>query len=451
MRHSRLLSIFVLTTVVVLIWIANSDGRVNADTISMVADSRSGHIGDWHSALLELIWRPISGLISPDVLFLLQVIGLLYLTYQLLRVHLASLYAAAAAGLIWMTPLYFSVASSFTRDSWMLVGYLWVSVEVLRFRPGRSVRISHWVSLIAAVIFLSATRQNAVVLIVPHIFALLRSRTGLKQLSAGVIASSVITLPLLIFPLVYRVAGVIDQSPEAPVMLADLDEMSSRQRTMLLPESVLIGDVSLADLESLSTIYNPDPLWYGFTEKRVDYMLDKIRLGEVRSAWISAVRRWPLVYLAVRWKLFERQVGISGASRNFYLPSEIQNSERIRVRFDGISPFATSWIQIGLGAHSWVPKYLRRAWLWLIGFGMVWLAVARSRSSSSVDRASVHIVGVGSILYLASLFVGATDLQFRFVAPLIVIWSTGMIFVSRSVGSSCSAAGHRMRDAARSC
>jgi hypothetical protein len=415
--------IAIVMAISALIGIPNYPGRINADTIGMLSSVRTDTVNDWHAPLLLEVWRVGDPVVSPGAIFLLQVVVLVGSSYGILRLFVPRYLAAGGASLLWLNPIGFSLASSFIRDTWMLVGFLGFTFVVLcgRTRPLRSRPAWEMVLLIGAAVatffVCTASRQNAAALLLPHAWLIPRALFPRRALAAGAIGVLFLfSTPTVIYPAITAVLGVEHVHPEIPVMLTDLDEYSTRVGEMKIPAVARSPDLTLEDLE-VTTVFDPDGLWWlAVGGDRLYVFLPDDPAREVREAWLDLVFGDTLAWLDIRWDLFARQIGLSGPTRN-YEPGDTQPANELglgAMAFPELEQHARQWIKIIQRNDRFVGRWASSAWIWLLLAAIASLMLRR--------LGLIGVSGLVSIsLYTLSFFPGATDLQYRFMAPGIVL------------------------------
>lgn len=418
----------VIIVVAGLIVLPNYPGRINADVWSMLSQVRSGQIADWHAPLVQEVWRLVDPILSVGVLYVIQTVALVGCTWLLFRRRLTKPIAAFGVAFIWLNPLGYAFAANFTRDVWMVTGFLIAASAASKmshapFR-GRPVFVSF---AIAGSLLSLASRQNAIALLFPLFFLAGWAIVDRRKVLGGLVCSIALALLWLVASNVAISAlGVLRTGPETPIMLSDLDEYSEYIGRVAIPPSASSPGLTLDDLHRLSSVYNPDVLWFGPQEARVYVQLPPAARADVRQAWRQMIVDHPGRWLSIRTKLFLRQIGVSGPTRNVSLPAQIENTVGISARFADMSERASSYLSL-ISTQTVAGRWLTRF--------IVWFAVALGVTLARRRRYEI-IVLVGCTGYVTTYFPAATDLQYRFVSPAIVLLSGTIVLSGLQVAES---------------
>lgn len=425
-------ALWVLAAVAVPSW----PGRINNDTVAFLRDIDDRDITNWGTPILQYLWMPFRdlGIDLGPVLVLQIAIVYLALVVILESMGIATARAALIGCLVCVHPVTYGLLSAVIRDTWFLA--LWL----LALAIGRTHRISggrRLAAMVTVVFFAYAARQNGIAIAPPLLFVAsqgVRDRRG-RQLGAptrAVLAGVLTALIIFAMSLLTMVLPIRHERPGS-VYMWDLVRFSLRSEQMLLPHELNPDGIDIDQLRELATPYNLDELL--FRERRVPMMLDERGNAAAQTAWVRLVRDDPVEYLRMRWQLMSRQIGLSGNTRNPFLPTSIDNQFDIGPAFPGLAERATDYqLTFNQGDVWWVGGAVHRAWpMLLVAAAAAIMALLRRRTAPVAVDVAVTCAGV-----LATVFFFAPQLQFRFVAPVVVVSLVSAVALARP-GSSAPA------------
>ncbi|MBO0728757.1 MAG: hypothetical protein J2P57_05830 [Acidimicrobiaceae bacterium] len=440
-----------LAFVVLAIAIPNSPGRINADTEGMISEVRSGHITDWHSAMLEVVFRPFVNHLPIGFFFACQTIVLVGATLAIARCHIRPVAARLLVVVLWLNPLGYSFAADFTRDVWVLVGvgatiacYEWMLITRRRGQTGRLPMALTALSIL----FTLASRQNAAALLAPLAAAVVWKRYGefgvrgfwpvrprhaslasatpsgdhgaaRPRLRKRILVTTGATIIVLLVPIIaltelQPLFGVKKTGPQTAIMVRDLVIYSLYTGKVEVPASAHSPGLTVQDIERYGSFYNPDQLFYGTQPARVYEQLPAKARTQVRKAWTHLVTHHTVTYLKARTHLFLRQIAFTGPTRDTYLPLEVANNVGLRSTHPPQAKLATEYMKRASTPQTKLGQWLTRTWLWLL------LALAAGLIAWRRGRPALALT-LAAWLYVISYFFGATAIQFRFPEPSVII------------------------------
>jgi hypothetical protein len=433
----------VLAPALVVTW-AFRPGYMNADSLIEYSVTKPwGDFTDWRAPLIEKLWDlfETAGVGSPTIVLFAQTLTMVAGFTLVFRAVLGRVPAALVGALLVFTPLVLSQVMLVGRDTWLASFAVFQLGCVISWSgsTGRARRL--WLGLaVLSGLLVVATRQNAVVL---ELFVLVaatsrayadrapergRGRAVLVPLALGGAAS---VLAFAVVSTLPRVMGARDMQPEAWLYAYDLTGMSLDEGEVLLgPEAFPAQDLSV-----LRERWNPQlvesvlvPLGEGpvLVDGRFPDAVD-----ELGADWREQIRERPGAYLAVRWELFQRILGIS------HRPTYVLHGG-----VDGPNPWGFAIANPGAddAFRDYVGWFaaddtfatgsdLFRPWIWL-GLGLVAAGVllvprgVRGRPGAI----EVGLLAVGAVVYEGTFAVVAMGESFRYSYPAIVVSLVAIVF-----------------------
>ncbi|MFM2181968.1 MAG: hypothetical protein RJB61_262 [Actinomycetota bacterium] len=354
-------------------------GRANHDTDQMVREMAAGAYTDWWSPLLMMAWKPFYMIgLGLGFIQIGQVAAFFVSVGSLLRPAFTRRSAAITATvLVCLFPTTYAMLINVIRDTWFAVATIAALAVVFRTRRPTPV---HGALLALGLGLMAAARQNGIVVVVIvagaaaiHWGVAGRGSSRRRKLAVGALAG--IATGLLFFGLVQGllvVTSVERTGPEAVTFYVDLDEMSTRVGTVLVPDVYIRDSLTLDDLRA-DRNYQP----YSVRD------LVRLRLpSEDRSAaavaWREAVTEYPFVYFQARWQLFTRQIGWSGVPAEAYYAT-YGTSRDFAPRSRWLSSRSTSYLSMFDDGDKSHGGFLHRPWPYLavavvaaVRFGRRW-------------------------------------------------------------------------------
>jgi hypothetical protein len=408
-------------------------GVMGSDTIWFIRQAKAGKYDDWLAPILAALWHRgfLLGL-GPGWVLIGTVVLFIAALYFLVRPWMSRLAAAVVASVLPLLPPFFGWLGALARDTWYLAFFVAsFGFAVRGLRPGISNR-RRWflAALSVAMSWLAlASRQNGVlpllVSLVPPlmvVFPTLRrrwmSRRFLWAHRGWVAVTSWLLLVVLVVGSQQALLPVLNVQrlhPEQATMINDLAALSIREGKVLFSPKVFPAQ-SLEVLRQQSSVYDIDPLVYP-VDAGIKIPLLGSAYEQLRRDWLSALRAHPVGYLADRWKLWMRQLAIDGNPMSVVNGSSIPNSLGYRITFPSLNSIAVDYQQFFSNEQGHTDPFLK-IWPYLLATvaGVVWFLRRHQR-----DGAVLALMGVSSLLYAASIFFGATSLQYRFSLPCMAI------------------------------
>ncbi|MEO8695213.1 MAG: hypothetical protein ABI658_16930 [Acidimicrobiales bacterium] len=410
-------------------------GHMNIDTIGQIEEMRTGPITDWHAGLLLHIWRPFWRLgYGIGWAFATTLLAFVVGIYSILRVRLARVAAVIGTLLIVSFPPVLGFAVNFGRDQWttsLALATFGALAWAMR-SVGRRRNFAFGVAIVMGLLMLMA-RQNAVTFAIPCIGAALSvcgpwrrlgrfdidAERGRSLLAIGVrVGLAGITAFVAVFGLLItqKVAGVKSTRPEQATYLWDLVAISHRSGEVLLDETVFPSQ-DIAVLDKYFDPYNIDTVLF-VKDPPIRFPVPPDHVDELRSEWLHAIRKYPLVYAHERWQMWTRQIAWSGDAWWIFHPFIDENPWGTKFTFE--RPKLDHRLQQYLYMFTKSDQHgnvTHRVWIYLLG-AVVGLAGLRSKVRS---RRFVGWMCVAVLLYQASVLFGTMGVNYRYSYPCVVL------------------------------
>jgi hypothetical protein len=226
------------------------------------------------------------------------------------------------------------------------------------------------------------------------------------------------------------VLGVADVNPEAPLYIYDLASISERERENLLPAELMpqrdIEPIDRTyDVDSVLPFLFPAPNTIGpeFAQAVGYPDIDDSVAATLRDAWREAVGDHPGDYLASRWTLFMRQIGVTRNGLSVYPPEPAQDG-RWDFRFPGVNGLAMDYAEAFTEPEESfygqaMGNFLFTPWPYLL----VCLVGAIVFLRRGRDRATIVVgaLALAALTHQIGLFFVALGTRWRFEYPSVVV------------------------------
>jgi hypothetical protein len=312
------------TAILVLGWGAmlalNAPGQMSYDSVTQLADGRSGHYNSWHPPVMSwllglfdsIVPGPLLFLIFQSALLLLALLGVLRLMPRV------TWWSLALAALIVLTPQWLLYQGEIWKD--ILFADAAVAGFVALALAGRGTDIGKaWLGAAALLLVLAAcTRQNGVVLLPVAAVAFGFARRGQKHrwLFAAGFFTATLAISLGVTALL-TLRGDGGAGASAEIRLAqsyDLAGALARDGTLALPRLAATD----GKLESLlrdrgARLYSParnDPF---AADPQISQAIANAPDGAIAQAWRTLVLEHPALYLRNRVAVFTQVLGTPDA------------------------------------------------------------------------------------------------------------------------------------------
>ena len=387
----------------------NAPGQLSYDSVTQLADGRTGHYNSWHPPLMAWLLGVFDSLVPGTFLFLLfQSLLLLGGLLALLALKPRGWMSAGAGLLIVLTPQWLLYQGDIWKDMLFadaaIAGFAALAWHARRPRPV-------WAILALLLLVLAAAvRQNGVVLlpvaaVTLAIVAPGRWRWGLAFLAMGLILVAGLNWILasrsdggdgaaaeIRLAQSYDLAGAFARKPDLSVPLPpDLDRLLRGSGARLytpLRNDPFAADPALANARSNA----PD--------------------GVISTAWKALVLNHPWLYLKVRWADFAAVVttpdsnvchfATSGVTGPPQLLRQLGLSVRNRTQDRALKSYA--------GLFFGTPLFSHVAW----GLLAILLLIVLLRRPSPTDKAVAGLLA-GALLFSLTFFFISIACDYRYL------------------------------------
>jgi hypothetical protein len=387
----------------------NAPGQLSYDSVTQLADGRSGHYNSWHPPLMAWLLGVFDSLVPGTFLFLLfQGLLLLGALLALLALKPRGWLSAGVAFLIVLTPQWLLYQGDIWKDMLFadaaIAGFAALAWYAQRPHPARAVLA------LVLLVLAAGVRQNGVVVlpVAAVILAMIapgRWRHGLAFLAAGLVL--LIGLNLV---LASRSDG--GDGAAAEIRLAqsyDLAGAFARAPNLSVPLSPDLDRLLRGRGARLYTPLRNDPF-------AADPVISKARGdapdGAISGAWRALVINHPLLYLQVRWADFAAVLatpdanichfataGISGPPE---LLRQLDLSVRNRTQDRALKGYAQLFFATPLFSHL----------VW--GLLAVVLLIVLLRRASPVDKTVAGLLS-GALLFSLTFFFISIACDYRYL------------------------------------
>lgn len=279
----------------------NAPGQISYDTVTQLADGRSGHYNSWHPPLMAFLLGAFDRLVPGTLLFLLfQSLLLLGGLLALLALKPRGWPSVALALLIVLTPQWLLYQGEIWKDVLFadaaIAGFAALAWHARRPHPG-------WLALALVLLVVAASvRQNGVVLLPVAAVTLAVMAPGRWRQGAAFLGAGLALLLGISASLALRGDG--GDGAAAEVRLAqsyDLAGAFARAPGLKLSLTPELGRLLKGPGARLYTPLRNDPFAAepALTQARAD-----APNGVISGAWLALVTQHPLLYLSVRWADF---------------------------------------------------------------------------------------------------------------------------------------------------
>lgn len=442
-----------LSLTVLVIALAFWPGGVNIDARFEIDQVASGRFNDRGAPLLLAMWSPFWDLgAGPGAVLIGQAVTFVIGAYLVLRAAFRPIAAAAVTGLIALSPPVFGTLGAIQRDTWFVALLLLTAGLTARAteRPW-PVRGRYLALAVLAAWFTLATRQNAAAAVALPCMAIAglylahrrasspageepaRSRR-VKGLMSAVAGGIALTLALMgTQEVASKAIGVESLHPEAPLYIYDLAAISERERKNLFPSNLMpqrgIAPIDRTyDVDSMLRFLLPTPHTIGPQFSHAVGFPDPFAVrgpvaASLRHAWWDAVTDHPGAYIAARWTLWLRQIGVTRNALSAY-PGDTVGNFGFPFRFLSLHEHAMSYLEAFTHPDASLYGFVDgdvvfTVWVYLLACLLA--AVLLLRRGSPTPLVIVGVLALSALTYQAGLFVAALGTRFRFEYPCVVI------------------------------
>jgi hypothetical protein len=387
----------------------NAPGQLSYDSVTQLADGRTGHYNSWHPPLMAWLLGVFDSLVPGTFLFLLfQGLLLLGGLLALLALKPRGWLSAGVALLIVLTPQWLLYQGDIWKDMLFadaaIAGFAALAWHARRPHPA-------WAILALLLLVLAAAvRQNGLVLLPVAAITLALTapkgwRLGFAFLAAGLV---------LLFGLNLVLASRSDggDGAAAEIRLAqsyDLAGAFAREPDLSVPLPPDLDRLLRGPGARLYTPLRNDPF-------AADPVLSKARGdapdGAISRAWEALVLNHPWLYLSVRWADFAAVVttpdsdvchfATSGVTGPPQLLRQLGLSVRNRTQDQGLKSYARLFFGTPLFSHV--------AW----GLLAILLLIVLLRRPSPTDKAVAGLLA-GALLFSLTFFFISIACDYRYL------------------------------------
>jgi hypothetical protein len=412
-------------------------GHMSADTLTQIGEVMSGDFTNWHTPILEALWKPFFDFgMGPGYVLFGQLVVFTGGCFLVLRTTLRPLAAAAVTALISLSPPVLGALGYLGRDTWFIALLVLSTGAVARASQATGRRRIAWIALAMVAAWLTlASRQNAAAAVVMPLIALVvvlgsmwrarrddwprRLSTRRRRAVGAVMAAVGLTLVLIATQYAVNAAlGTTDSDPEQTLFVHDLAHMSVREDRNLLPREVLRD----RSMRTLDRRYNPDSFTYtlGYVPGApLRFPLSPSADSALRKAWREAILDHPLTYLDTRWDLWLRQLTIGRKAIWAYHGGIDPNEYGYAIRFPAYNEGVKDYLDGFADPANDGRRLFYSVWLYILLAVAAGLALLRWGRSPAL--LAVAMLGLAALIYQAGIFLGAMVTAFRFEAPVVVM------------------------------
>jgi len=387
----------------------NAPGQLSYDSVTQLADGRSGRYNSWHPPLMAWLLGVFDSLVPGTFLFLLfQGLLLLGGLLALLALKPRGWLSVGVALLIVLTPQWLLYQGEIWKDMLFadaaIAGFAALAWQVQRPHPAKAILA------LALLLLAAAVRQNGIVLlpVAAVTFALTapgRWRGALAFLAAGLV---------LLFGLNLALASRGDggDGATAEIRLAqsyDLAGAFAREPHLSLPLPPDLDRLLRGPGARLYTPLRNDPF---AADPAISMARGDAPDGVISTAWQALVLDHPLIYLGVRWADFVAVVttpdsdvchfattGITGPPQ---LLQQLGLSVRNRTQDQALKSYARLFFGTPLFSHL--------AW----GLLAIVLLIVLLRRPCPADKAVAGLLA-GALLFSLTFFFISIACDYRYL------------------------------------
>ncbi|MFN3432570.1 MAG: hypothetical protein ACK46X_21815, partial [Candidatus Sericytochromatia bacterium] len=337
-------------------------GGMSTDSISQLAQARSGQFSNWHPPVMAAAWRLVDGwLPGPFGMFALQAAAWWAGLALVARSWLSGRHAAIAVLAVGLWPPFFGMVGTVWKDVHMAAAFT-LAAGLMLARPGDRPRPEALALALLAVAYGTAMRHNGALAAAPLAIYAGWHLAGwaLGHRAWRAVATAALVLLTLSAPIAAnRALTGYDAHVEQLLYAFDLAGIEARTGVPVVPSVMHAGPVTA---ELIRRTYDPnyvDPLYPHVLAFRDDAR----SLDTMREAWREAIWRHPGAYAAHRAEVVLRLWGLAPQVWFAYHRGVLPNDLGV--------PEGASWHNAPLFALYWVLKFtpLYRPFFYLVALG----------------------------------------------------------------------------------
>jgi hypothetical protein len=387
----------------------NAPGQLSYDSVTQLADGRTGHYNSWHPPLMAWLLGVFDSLVPGTFLFLLfQSLLLLGGLLALLALKPRGWLSAGVAFLIVLTPQWLLYQGDIWKDMLFadaaIAGFAALAWHARRPHPA-------WAILALLLLVLAAAvRQNGLVLLPVAAVTLALTTPGGWRPGLAFLAACLALLVGLNLVLASRSDG--GDGAAAEIRLAqsyDLAGAFARAPDLSVPLPPDLDRLLRGPGARLYTPLRNDPF-------AADPAISKARSdapdGAISTAWRALVLNHPLLYLSVRWADFAAVVttpdsdvchfATAGVTGPPALLRQLGLSVRNRTQDQGLKSYARLFFGTPLFSHI--------AW----GLVAILLLIVLLRRPSPADKVVAGLLA-GALLFSVTFFFISIACDYRYL------------------------------------
>lgn len=411
-------------------------GRINADSVHEISQSRAGRYTDQYAPILQAVWHLfIFHGLTPAVVLTGQVFILIFAMFLVLRLALGWVGATVFACLIALYPPVLGTVGLVGRDTWFaastMLAFGLVAAAVRR--SGRPRIVCLVLALVATWLSL-ASRQNAaaatVVVTIVGI-ALLRyagrgpaDSRGQWWRRAGASTALAVAVTLLCMGsqwVVKQALPVTANHPQAQLEIYDLAALSRADNRNYLPMEVL-ADRSMRTIRRLTSV--DDIVSLILPGGPVKYPFDEREVSALSTAWRKRIEAEPFAYLRERTQLFLRQIGVTAPPQYSSQNDVKANTWGYRTTFPALNRFTNGYVTTFESDEHQEGGVLYRVWLYLVAAVAISVAMVRRRSWPAGVLAALALA---PLTYEIGLYFGLMGSGYRYQYPGVAMMSVALV------------------------
>jgi hypothetical protein len=404
----------ILVTTVVVIALPFWPGRMSADSLVMIGETKSGAYTTHFAPVLEALWHPLfKAGFGPGWVLVGQLATFVVGAFLIARLVYRPIGASLTVAAICLAPPLYGDFGWLDRNVWFLA-LLVASFGCLAKAFATDERRRRWWMggvLIFAWLTLAA-RQNAAVS-VPVPLALLaglwlvgRSPTLLERRRSLVLRAVglglALTLGMLASQLVItRALGAKSGNTLTPLFVYDLASLSRLDDKNYFPPSVL-KDRSMRSIDELSSVDSMNALVYEPGAPMAAAAVPGPTSSAIESAWLHRVVREPLQYLHERLLMMLDELSVTNVSIWAYHPFIDPNTYGYHTTFPWADRIANSY-EAAFTDDSNNGDFLFTVWAYLLICVIAAVVLLRRRSWRPV---LVGALALSALTYQIGFFFG---------------------------------------------
>lgn len=382
-------------------------GGMSSDSISQLAQARSGVFSNWHPPLMAAGWRLVDSVLpGPFGMLVLQAAAWWAGLALVARGWFTGRPAAIAVLAVGLWPPFFGMVGTVWKDVHMAAAFT-LAAGLMMGRPGERARPWALALALVAIAYGTAMRHNGALAAAPlaaYAGWHLAGWAWRHNVWRGLLTAAVVVVTLATPIAANRVLTGYDAHVEQLLYAFDLAGIEARTGVPVVPSVMHAGPVTA---ELIRRTYDPnyvDPLY----PHVLTFRDDAASLETIREAWRDAIWRHPGAYAAHRLEVVLRLWGLAPQVWFAYHRGVLQNDLGV--------PEGASWHNAPLFAAFWVLKFtpLYRPIFYLLALGAgLWLAVRAWRRHPRLGWAIA--LAVSGLLYAGPnvLVAIAADLRYH--------------------------------------